>query len=141
MVHTRPLHNLYSGEVTMTLKTPFRFIEPTEAGIQIFCARLPGEIHNCEELLKALNDVLCFPAYFGFNWDALSECLRDFHWIPEKKIVLMHDKLPNIPEAQLKIYIEILGDAVLSWKPEEEHEFEVVFPESCRSNIEKMLSE
>ncbi|MFR9164902.1 MAG: barstar family protein [Dysgonomonas sp.] len=32
-----------------------------------------------------------FPNYFGFNWNALLDCLRDFDWIEEKYIILIHD--------------------------------------------------
>jgi len=34
-----------------------------------------------DELLRALADALRFPAYFGHNWDAVIECLRD---LPER---------------------------------------------------------
>jgi RNAse (barnase) inhibitor barstar len=29
-------------------------------------------------LLSELYKKLCFPNYFGFNWDALLDCMRDF---------------------------------------------------------------
>jgi hypothetical protein len=125
----------------MTSKPPFRFVEYADASAHIFCARLSMEIHSREKLLRGLYDVLHLPGYFGLNWDALHECLRDFSWISERRIVLIHDRLPKISEDQLKIYLAILSDAVLSWKAGEEHEFEVVFPETDRAKIEELLSE
>ncbi len=125
----------------MTMKTPFHFINPAEAGNQVYWARLPGGIHSFDELMMALYHALSLPGYFGFNWNALSECLCDFHWLSEKKVVLIHAQLPQIPDEQLQTYLQILCEAVLSWKPDEEHEFEVTFPETDRAKIEELLSE
>ena len=74
-----------------------------------------------------------FPDYFGFNWDALSECIRDFHWITQQGIVLVHDELPAIDEASLLIYMNILIDAVNDWKEGEEHYLEIVFPKNAEN--------
>lgn len=41
-----------------------------------------------EELLKAVAVALRFPDYFGMNWDALDECLRDLEWLPGSGCVL-----------------------------------------------------
>jgi RNAse (barnase) inhibitor barstar len=49
-----------------------------------------SNINSKEELLKELNIKLKFP-YFGFNWDALYDLLRDFHWIDQKGIILVHE--------------------------------------------------
>jgi hypothetical protein len=45
------------------------------------------------ELLRALADAMAFPAYFGMNWDAAEECLRDLgDWRPANGYVLfVHD--------------------------------------------------
>lgn len=39
-------------------------------------------------LFDALSAALQFPSYFGMNWDALDECLRDMEWLPAKGYVL-----------------------------------------------------
>lgn len=125
----------------MTPNLPFHFAEPSDARAQVFCVIVPGEIHSQEQLLKNMYELLQLPGYFGFNWDALHECLRDLSWIAKHKIVLIHDRLPGLPESQLKIYLEILSDAGLSWKTGEEHQLDVVFPEACRENIKKILAD
>ena len=42
-----------------------------------------------EELLDALAAALEFPDYFGGNWDALEEVLRDLGWLPAEGYVLV----------------------------------------------------
>lgn len=93
----------------------------------MFVAHLSG-IKSKEELLRQLSDKLKLPDYFGFNWDALFECLRDFHWIDQQWIILVHDTLPLLDEETMITYLQILKDAVQDWKEEEAHSFEVVFP-------------
>jgi RNAse (barnase) inhibitor barstar len=93
-----------------------------------FIARLPTNINGKEDLLKELSAKLNFPDYFGFNWDALHECLRDFHWIEERNIILIHEELPLLDDRNMKIYLDILNDAVASWKEYSTQHLEVVFP-------------
>ena len=52
-------------------------IEKLFSPLCFFTARLDGaEIKNKAALLSALAAGLKFPAYFGYNWDALLDCLR-----------------------------------------------------------------
>ncbi|MGC8780904.1 MAG: barstar family protein [Anaerolineae bacterium] len=47
------------------------------------CARLDGRrIRSKAAFLDACAEALAFPAYFGRNWDALADCLRDLSWAP-----------------------------------------------------------
>lgn len=101
-----------------------------------FVAHL-SEINNKKELLDQLSEKLLFPDYFGFNWDALDECINDFHWIKQKEIILIHDDLPKLDVNELKIYLGILVDAIKNWKKTKEHCFEVIFPE----NIKRLISQ
>lgn len=105
----------------------------------VFYARLNPEIYKTENLFQALYQLLWLPGYFGFNWDALDECLTDLSWMPYKRVVLEHTGLPKIPEADLKIYLEILRDSVLDWKQGDEHCFEVVFNAKDREKVIDLL--
>jgi len=37
-----------------------------------------------QDLLRLIAGTFHFPSYFGGNWDALDECLRDLSWLPAK---------------------------------------------------------
>lgn len=55
----------------------------------IHFARLEGRsIGSPEDLFSALGKNFAFPSYFGNNWDALDECLRDLSWLPANGYVL-----------------------------------------------------
>lgn len=45
-------------------------------------------------LLAELARAFCFPDYFGGNWDAADECLRDLSWLPARGYVL------RVPDAE-----------------------------------------
>ena len=58
------------------------------SGLQVFA--IPGAaIKTEEDLFSAVATALQFPAYFGRNWDAFDECLRDMTWLPSKGYVLV----------------------------------------------------
>lgn len=120
---------------------PFKFMEnpPSYDAASVFYVRIDPGIGLTDELLKSLYYMLWFPGYFGFNWDALYDCLRDFSWIKYRKIVLVHEVLPRLPREELKIYLEILRDSVIDWSGDDRHELEVVFRDSDRVVVEELL--
>ena len=116
------------------LKAPTSFSNDSE-----FFAHI-SKIKGKEELLNNLRIALNFPDYFGFNWDALFDCLRDFHWIDKKGIVLVHDEMPILSDDDFKTYLEILNGAIQDWKKGEDHYFEVIFPEQSKHLVQKVLA-
>ena len=40
-------------------------------------------------LFNSLAEAFLFPSYFGRNWDAVDECLRDLEWMPAAGYVLV----------------------------------------------------
>lgn len=103
-------------------------------------ARLPARLEKKEELLNALFKQLQLPGYFGFNWDALSDCLRDFHWLQTRTVVLVHVDLPLLLPEERRTYFEILADAVHDWQADPNHDFRVVFPNAAQAEITATLA-
>ena len=53
---------------------------------------MEGSIYNIvteDELFNIIAQFMNFPSYFGKNWDALSDCLKDMQWAPAKGYVLI----------------------------------------------------
>ncbi|NNJ16154.1 hypothetical protein CSV86_013395 [Pseudomonas putida CSV86] len=120
---------------------PFNFFDslPSYDTAEVFYVRIDPKISLSEELLRSLYYVLWFPGFFGFNWDALYDCLRDLAWVPCRKVALVHEALPNLPEEDLKIYLEVLRDSVLDWEEDQAHELEVFFRSADRYMVERIL--
>ena len=99
-----------------------------------FIAQIPAGSSDRNDLFQALSQGLQFP-YFGNNWDALRDLLRDFWWIKSHRVVISHEDLPPLNRDVLAIYLRILSDCVRDWKPGEDHELVVAFPPSTRAAI------
>lgn len=72
-----------------------------------------------EQLLNHVATSLRFPEHFGQNWDALEECLTDLEWVDAEGYVLLYDHIDGLLSAhpdQFETLVEILRDAVASWK-------------------------
>jgi len=89
--------------------------------------RLGGQLRRKQDILRAVARGLKFPGYFGWNWDALEECLRDLSWLDVRVgIVLLHEHIPLTNTAQRSIYLDILKNA----QSENRIPLRIVFPQS-----------
>ncbi len=78
-----------------------------------------GAVGTKDELMGALAAALMFPSYFGHNWDAVAECLRDLpDRIPGDGYVLfLHDGLglwrvaPELAGALVETWLSAAEDA------------------------------
>lgn len=110
---------------------------------ECFLVTIPGGIFSKESLLQTLSSACSFPSYFGNNWDALLNCLKDLSWINEKRVVLFHNDLPLIqsPES-CRVYLETLNEAIISWQEDQScgvlHTLDVFFPQSRRLLIDEL---
>jgi RNAse (barnase) inhibitor barstar len=106
---------------------------------QDFVARVPAGISNRAQLFQVLRTSLKLPSYFGNNWDALSDCLRDLSWIEPRRVAIIHEDVPRLDRESLSKYLDVLRDAVCDWKPDEAHELIAVFPAESRRTIDEAV--
>ena len=62
-----------------------------------------------DELLRRLAVSLQLPASFGYNWDALADCLRDLGWMPSWGYVLLFEHADELRTAAGGDYETLLG--------------------------------
>ena len=103
--------------------------------------RIPAGITSKKQLLAVLALQLSFPNYFGWNWDAFEECLRDLSWIPNLgRIVIVHDDLPLANDVcEAATYLSILRDAMNLSEKSQSPELTVVFPSQFREMVEAAI--
>lgn len=76
-------------------------------------------VRDKEGLLEACAFSFDFPDSFGSNWDALSDCLRDFSWCPARGYVILWHGGATLAEAMPDDFataLEIFRDAATYWK-------------------------
>ncbi len=104
-----------------------------------FIAKVPTGISDRKAFLEVMRMILQFPVYFGNNWDALADFLRDLSWIQQRRVVILHDDIPPLDSSSISTYLDVLADCVRDWKPGEDHELVVVFPSGARDAISKIV--
>jgi RNAse (barnase) inhibitor barstar len=106
----------------------------TAAGGELF--ELDGELMSeTAGLMAEFARVLRFPAYFGKNWDALSDCLTDLSWFDARShFVLAIDHWDYCASPMLQ---DILQETVTLWADSETPLY--VLLRSDQANIGKFL--
>lgn len=77
------------------------------------------KIATKEDFLREAAEAMNFPAYFGHNWDAFDECIRDLSWVPAQKYIVIFDRPDIFAKAQPKqwqIAQDILQSAAHYWQ-------------------------
>ena len=96
-----------------TAMARFHFDESSLPPSPKFVANVRAGVRDPHVLLEELAAQLRFPDYFGANWNALEECVRDLSWLPDGPLVLKHHDLPLAGDvASQKTYLSILSDVV-----------------------------
>jgi hypothetical protein len=119
-----------------------------------FVLLVPTGIRSKTDLLATLADAGNFPDYFGGNWDALQDCLRDLSWIGNRTVLIVHSDIPlqESPD-ECRTYLDILQTVLADWSRAVEpdaaesppgwsyvhHEFRVVFPISAKAGIARLV--
>ncbi|MFD7450574.1 barstar family protein [Kitasatospora sp. NPDC059827] len=84
-----------------------------------YVALLDGaEMGDEQRLFEQISVRLRFPVYFGWNWNALSDCLRDMRWAPADHYLLVIERsalmLQECSEDR-EILLRILNTAGRHW--------------------------
>lgn len=69
-------------------------------------------------LLQAFAQTCHFPDYFGYNWDALADCLADLRWIDARGFVLLihgHESFAQLLPVEWQVTREILEATADFW--------------------------
>ncbi len=106
------------------------------------------KMNTLNELYDEISSKLCFPDYFGRNFNALSEMLSDLEWLPkEPYIILIHDAeflLSNEPSDVFEGFLVVLSEVAEEWSmPIEQNEawdrssipFHVIFQVSPQAQM------
>ncbi len=88
-------------------------------------------------LLACYQRALRLPDYFGWNWDALEECLGDLSWLAApRRVVVVHADVPFAPAGKNRpAYLALLADLVAASAA-----LEVVFPPAAKAEIASALA-
>jgi RNAse (barnase) inhibitor barstar len=86
-------------------------------------ARIPGEkCETKEDLFTHFGSTLKFPNYFGKNWNAFEECIRDLEWLPAGGYVIVIDRAERlliVNESDYRLFVDIMQKAGREWgKPQ-----------------------
>jgi RNAse (barnase) inhibitor barstar len=98
-IHFIPAHDIEKiySELTNTQMKIFR----------VSLEKITGE----KDLLSCIGNAMEFPNYYGMNWDAFEECLRDMEWCPAKGYVLILDSSTSLWHS----YVQSAGKLIESW--------------------------
>ena len=85
------------------------------------CFRLDGRLITSKaDFLRASAEAMQFPSYFGNNWDAQEDSLRDLAWVPtERGYLVLYDhaeRFAAVQPEEFAIALDILRNAVENWR-------------------------
>jgi RNAse (barnase) inhibitor barstar len=119
---------------------PFMFTDTPSSVDDALVVSIPSGFDNMDSLFDVLRTKLGLPDYFGANLDALSEVLRDLHWVDQASVVLLHDGSTFKDAKLFGVYLSILQECVEDWKRDQEGRLVVVFPSKMEEQVASLLA-
>jgi len=113
---------LFWGVSDESTTTNFAFNLHMELHPNVTVLRLRGgKMKNLASFFDESAAVLQFPYYFGENWNAFDECIKDLDWLDTSGYVLvvfdadeLFSQCPNVEE-EMETLLRILESAALEW--------------------------
>jgi RNAse (barnase) inhibitor barstar len=94
--------------------------EAERAGWRVFWLDVRG-VRDKRTLLERCAEEFVLPSYFGHNWDALQDSLRDLSWVPANTgylVVYDHWREPaDADPAAHRTLLDVFTAAVEHWRP------------------------
>jgi len=88
------------------------------AGLMVVYADI-GHAHDKEDFLVDLSKAMRFPEWFGGNWDALADCLKDLSWLQAKGWVVILEKSKHFSGGhghEFKEAMQVMAEAADYWR-------------------------
>jgi hypothetical protein len=89
-------------------------------------------VDNKVKFLSSISEALEFPSYFGMNWDAFEECLKDLEWYDSDGYVILLQAVEGFIEKapdDFKTARGIFKSAVEYWKARKKTLFVILLSE------------
>ena len=84
------------------------------------CIRIDiGHAHDKADFLEHMARAMGFPQWFGRNWDALADCLKDLSWLPGKGWVVVLEKSKHFGAGhshEFQEAMDLMGEIADYWR-------------------------
>ena len=118
----------------------FVFTDLPRLPVNALVVSIPSGLESLNSLFDVLRTELGLPDYFGANLDALSEVLRDLHWVDQSCVVLLHSGQTFRDDKLFGVYLSILQECVDDWRRDQEGRLVVIFPASMEERVRSLLA-
>jgi len=89
----------------------------------LVCLRIDiGHAHDKADFLEHIARAMAFPQWFGRNWDALADCLKDLSWLPGKGWVVVLEKSKHFGAGHGREFeqaMELMAEIADYWRPQD----------------------
>ncbi|WP_394826363.1 barstar family protein [Pendulispora albinea] len=104
-----------------TVSTAIWKLRGETAAARTFIGTLRGKrMRTRQGVFDQFGALLQFPTYFGENWDAFLDCMRDLDWLRASGFVLVvfdaADVLADADAGELDTLLQILTEAAEAWE-------------------------
>ncbi len=89
----------------------------------LVCLRIDiGHAHDKADFLAHISRAMGFPQWFGGNWDALADCLKDLSWLPGRGWVVVLEKSKHFGAGhrhEFEQAMELMAEIAEYWRPQD----------------------